>query len=150
MGILFRWQSKLFSIHRALRSYIQPPKQQTIVGSRASKTLTVPVLLKCTQPCQGPLSSPNPWEWKAFLPLVVVLRWMAKPSSGPYVDVGSVLVDHVHHSFLPQMFTAWRLLSYRDDSCSGWLNLPHRLAVGNNTTSLLNCIQWLWGAEAPS
>lgn len=37
-------------------------------------------------------------------------------------------------------FTAWRLLSYRDCSCQGQLNLLPCLAVYNNSVSLFTCM----------
>lgn len=77
------------------------------------------------------------------------LRPMAVFPSGPCVAVKRMCAENVHHSFLPWMFLAWRLLTCRDfllrwakpASCSALYAYPVSLSVCNNSSSLSSCLQ---------
>lgn len=74
----------LSCIHQALRLYIQQATNTCGEWSERSPDST------CAAEMHMAMSSAlNPWEWQS-LPLGLEFRWMAKPSSVPYVDVESV------------------------------------------------------------
>lgn len=77
---------------------------------QVSQVLSECVLLTWAQPCQGPKPQAH---GKMAEPSWVRLKEMARPSLLVWVPVLIVCAENAHRSFLPERFTALRLLLWR-------------------------------------